>query len=68
MIFDWGGEGVGPTHKSHAMMSSEIFKIKTFLGAKISSNGRSEGMPGLALYQHFAKGEGLNQYLKNANV
>ena len=37
-------------------MSSEIFKKKTFLGAKLSSNGRSEGMPGLALKQHFTKG------------
>ena len=31
-IFDWGG----PNHKSHAMMSSEIFKKGTFCEAKIS--------------------------------
>ena len=55
-IFDWGG----PNHKSHAMMSSEIFIKETFCGAKISQNGRSEAVVCWHLTIILVKGEGEN--------
>ena len=56
-IFDWGG----PNHKSHAMMSSEIFKKRSFCGAKILLNGRSEAVDPWHLTRILVQGKDENQ-------
>ena len=55
------GGGGEANHKSHAMSSSEIFKIGSFSGTKISLNGKSEAVACWHSIRILLKGEGLNQ-------
>ena len=61
--------GLGcPKHKSHAMMSSEIFKRETFCETKISQNKDQQPWPGSALNRRILlKKEGLNPKRKCLN-